>query len=155
MIDPDNVRQWSGAVTPASAHELADRLAVSQLVKVYALGVDMRDTELAVSPFAPGAVVEGNLGTFPASEYVPNACAGAAAFSSTQHNITNQHVTIDGDDALVWSYAIAYHMWERPELGEDLIMGVQYRDTCRRVDGSWQIVHRKVANQWKKGPMPG
>ena len=42
---------WAGPIATPDANELADRYAVSQLVKVYALGVDMRDYDLTRSVF--------------------------------------------------------------------------------------------------------
>ena len=46
----DEILQWFGRITAPSAAELADCYALSQLVKVYALGIDMRDYDwLAVS----------------------------------------------------------------------------------------------------------
>ena len=69
----------------------------------------------------------------PASEYLPTIFAGASVYQATQHNITNQHVTVDGDEALVWSYAICYHLEEPGNGRDDLIVATQYRDRCRRV----------------------
>ena len=36
---------WRGPIATPSPDELADRYAASQLVKVYALGIDMRDLD--------------------------------------------------------------------------------------------------------------
>jgi SnoaL-like domain len=154
MIDRENIRQWAGPIIASPASDCSDRQAVSQLVKGYALGVDMRDLTLAMSVFAADGFIEGTLGSFPSREYLPKACAAAAHYTSSQHNITNQYVSIDGDEALVWSYAIAYHMWS-PELGrEDLILGLQYRDQCRRFSEGWLIQHRQVVKQWQRGSLP-
>jgi hypothetical protein len=146
--------QWRGPIPSPSPQELADRYAVSQLVKVYALGIDMRDLATVMSAFTPDAYIEGMAGANPASEYLPHVYAGAAVYQATQHNITNQHVTIDGDDALVWSYAICYHL-EEPDNGrEDLIVATQYRDRCHRFDDGWLITSRTSAPQWIRGPFP-
>jgi hypothetical protein len=67
---------------------------------------------------------------------------------ATQYNITNQHVTIDGDEALVWSYAITVHKAEPGSGRENVTLGVQYRDRCRRTAKGWLIASRKVALQW-------
>src|SRR5438445_5049006 len=101
--------QWRGPIASPGPQELADRYAVSQLVKVYALGIDMRDLDTVRSVFAPDAFVEGMAGAMPASEYLPTIFEGASVYAATQHNITNQHVTVDGDDAVCWSYAVCYH----------------------------------------------
>jgi ketosteroid isomerase-like protein len=146
--------QWRGPIAPPGSAELADRYAVSQLVKVYALGIDMRDLDTVLSVFTPDALVEGMAGSSPAREYLPGIYAGAAAYHATQHNITNQHVTVDGDEALVWSYAVCYHI-EEPGNGRDnLVVATQYRDSCRRFDGGWLISARKAVLQWLSGPYP-
>jgi SnoaL-like domain len=146
--------RWRGPIAPPSPAELADRYAVSQLVKVYALGIDMRDLDTVLSVFAPDAFVEGMAGSSPAAEYLPNIFEGAGVYQATQHNITNQHVAIDGDEAVVWSYAVCYHL-ETPGSGrDDLIVATQYRDQCRRFSGGWLITSRKSVPQWIRGPYP-
>jgi hypothetical protein len=145
----DDPRQWAAPSPSLSPAELADRLAVSQLVKIYALGIDMRDYDLARSAFAAEAFAEGSQVAAPIDEYLPSVYKGAAAYAATQHNVTNQHVTIDGDEALVWSYAVAYHKGAAGSAREfHLTVGVQYRDRCRRFANGWLITARKVATQW-------
>lgn len=150
----DDVRQWAGPIAPPTASKLADRYAVSQLVKVYALGIDMRDLDLVRSVFTADAFVEGVVGAMPASEYLPLVYGGAAVYAATQHNITNQHITIDGDEALVWSYAVCYHMEEPGNGRDDLVVATQYRDSCRRHPGGWLIASRQTVLQWMRGPYP-
>jgi hypothetical protein len=146
--------RWRGPIPSPTPAELADRYAASQLVKVYALGIDMRDIDTVTSVFTPDALVEGMAGTMPASEYLPTIFAGASVYHATQHNITNQHVSIDGDEALVWSYAVCYHIEEPGNGRDDLIVATQYRDRCRRFDGGWLITARTSVPQWIRGPYP-
>jgi hypothetical protein len=151
----DDPRQWAGPMPSPSAAELADRYAVSQLVKIYALGIDLRDLDLVKSAFAPDAVADGSASSGPVSEYLPYVQQGAANFKGgTQHNITNQHVTLNGDEALVWSYAIAVHKMGPDQEGSNLNMGVIYKDTCRRFPKGWLIVHRKVSVLWTQKSDP-
>ena len=150
----DDLSRWAGPIAPPSAAELADRYAVSQLVKVYALGIDMRDYALTRSVFADDAFIGGSSSGGPVDEYLPPVHSGAATFKATQHNVTNQHVVLNGDEALCWSYAIAVHK-AAPDSGRtDLTLGVQYRDTCRRFPDGWLITHRKVVIQWAEGQFP-
>jgi SnoaL-like domain len=145
---------WRGPIPTPSPAELADRFAASQLVKVYALGIDMGDIDTVMSVFTSDALVEGMAGTMPASEYLPTIFAGASVYQATQHNITNQHVTVDGDEALVWSYAICYHLEEPGSGRDDLIVATQYRDRCHRFDNGWLITARTSVPQWIRGPYP-
>lgn len=142
--------QWAGPVQAPNSSELADRHAVGQLVKIYALGIDMRDYALTRSAFAREASAEGSVGAFPIDDYLPKVYEGAAAYAATQHNITNQHITIDGDDALCWSYAIAVHKVAAGDAREHMTLGVQYRDTCRRFPEGWLIVKRQVVRVWNE-----
>lgn len=146
----DDLTRWRGPIAPPNPAELADRYALGQLCKVYALGVDMQDYELARSVFAADAFAEGSVGGFPIDEYLPKVYHGAGAYQATQHNITNQHILVDGDEAVVWNYAVAVHKARPDDPREHLTVGVQYRDTCRRFAQGWQITHRKVVWQWQE-----
>jgi hypothetical protein len=151
----EDMMQWRGpSKPPADTKELADRYAISHLVKIYTLGIDMKNYELCRSAFADDAFVEGALGAAHIDEYLPKAYGGTAVYKATQHNITNQYITVTGDEALMWSYAIAYHMEEPGNGRENLMVGVQYRDQCRRVLEGWLIAKRKAVFQWIDGPMP-
>lgn len=150
-IDKENTHQWAGPGVPPPAAELADRYAIGQLARIYCLGVDTRDLALARSIFADECVAEGSSGWGgPIDEYLPQIIKGVSAFQVTQHNITNQYITIDGDEALCWNYAIAVHKVvpdaDRPHFD----LGVTYRDTCRRFADGWKIVHRKVVLHWNQ-----
>ena len=153
-LDLESYQHWSGPIPTPTPEELADRYAVSQLVKVYALGVDMHDLDLVLSVFDPEAPVSGTAGAASATDYLPIVYGGAQVYAATQHNITNQHVRIDGDHAVCWSYAVAYHLEEPGNGREDLIVAVQYRDHCERRPDGWIIIARKTVVQWIRGPHP-
>lgn len=146
----EELKPWAGPIRAPDAAELADRYAVGQLCKVYALGVDMRDYDLARSVFSADATADGSVGAFPIDEYLPKVVGGAAAYAATQHNIINQHIVIDGDDATCWNYAIAVHKVAAGDAREQMTLGVQYRDTCRRFPDGWLIVRRKVVRVWNE-----
>ena len=92
------------------------------------------------SVFAPDAVLAGALGEAPVDEYVPRLLAGVASYEATMHNITNQYAAIDGDEADVWSYAVAIHLVaarlrsRRPRHGRAVP-----RSRARVVAGGWVI----------------
>ena len=149
-MESDQFKRWAGPIAPPQAAELADRYALGQLTRVYAMGVDMRDYALARSVFADDAVVQGTGTGGSIDEYLPFILDSVSKFKVTQHNITNQYISIDGDEALVWSYAIAVHKVmpdaDRPHFN----LGVTYRDTCRRTPAGWLITGRSVAFHWKQ-----
>jgi hypothetical protein len=149
----NETKNWGGPVAPPSPAELADRYAVSQLPKIYGLGLDMRDYALCRSAFAKDAMGEGKKGLEPIDEYLPKIYQTAASFHATQHVISNQYITLHGDEATLWSYAIAYHKVAPSQTDNEIIAGVQYRDRCRRLSGGWLITERRVALQWMdRGP---
>lgn len=147
----DDVSQWAGPIQPPSPSELADRYALGQLCKVYALGVDQRKFDLVLSVFTDDAQLAGSQGMGPAKEYLPKVYEPATHYDSTQHNILNQYITIEGDEALVWNYAVAYHMYEQSKGKANLIVGVIYKDKCRRTPKGWQIFERKATLEWVQG----
>jgi hypothetical protein len=137
-----------GPVQPDSGEGLADRSAVCRLAQIYALGVDLRDEAMVQSVFAPDAIMRGALGEASADEYVPMLLARVGAYEATMHNITNQYAVVEGNQAELWSYAVALH-FERPESGRaDLAMGVQYRDRLTRTERGWLISDRQVVQLW-------
>jgi hypothetical protein len=144
----EQAKKWAGPAKPLSAAELADHHAVAQLCKIYAIGFDMRDYELARSAFANDAKIAGKDGLEPVDESLPRTYAVAASFHATQHIIANQYVDLKGDEAVVWSYGIAHHKTAKGEETDEIIAGTQYRDTCRRFPEGWLIVERSLANQW-------
>ena len=146
----EELKRWGGPVAAPDAAELADRYALGQLARVYALGVDLRDYPLARSVFADDAIVEGTGTSGAIDEYLPFIVESVSKFKSTQHNITNQYISIAGDDALVWNYAIAVHKVMPDADRRHFNLGVTYRDTCRRTAAGWLIVTRKVAFHWKQ-----
>lgn len=143
-----SVDHWKGPVAKPSADQLADHFAVSQLCKIYALGMDLRRYDLARSAFADEARIQGKAGFEPVDESLPATYAVASSFHATQHLIANQYVDLQGDVATVWSYGVAHHKTAKGEDRDEIIAGVQYRDTCRRFPDGWLIVERTIANQW-------
>jgi hypothetical protein len=144
----EQARKWAGPVRVLSSADLADHHAVSQLCKIYAIGFDMRDYDLARSAFADNAQIAGKEGLEPVDVSLPKTYAVAASFHATQHVIANQYVDLNGDEAVVWSYGVAHHKTAKGEEKDEIIAGTQYRDTCRRFPEGWLIIERTVVNQW-------
>lgn len=144
----EQIKKWAGPVKPLTPTALADHHAVSQLCKIYAIGMDMRDYDMVRSAFADDAMIEGKAGMEPVDESLPKTYAMASSFHATQHFIGNQYVDLQGDEAVVWSYGIAHHKAATGQDRDEIIAGVQYRDKCRRSPQGWQIVERSIANQW-------
>jgi hypothetical protein len=144
----EETRHWAGPAVPLAASELADHHAVSQLAKIYGLGIDVRDYPLCRSAFADDAVGLGQQGAEPIEGFLRKTYEIGASFHATQHIISNQYVQLRGDEATVWSYGVAHHKVAPGEARDEIIAGVQYRDECRRTPQGWLIRQRQVALQW-------
>lgn len=143
-----------GPMVPFDAATLADRDAICQICRIYALAIDTRDEAMLRSLFWPKAVIRGWLGESIADEHLPQLLAGVKRFQATMHSILNQYVVVQGDAANVLSYGVAYHI-EAPGNGrKDVVMGVHYRDRVERTSNGWWIVGREVVHQWAHGPLP-
>lgn len=150
----EQISQWSGPSKPPGPEELADRYAIGQLANIYALGMDMRDYELARSAFADDAIGVGRNGPEPIDDYLKATYGVASSFAATQHMIGNQYIAIDGDDAVLWSYAVAHHKVAPGDERDEIIAGVQYRDKCKRTPEGWLIVERSVNAMWMDKAVP-
>lgn len=148
-------RRWAGPIQPLDAVGLAERQAVAQLAMVYALGIDMRDLDLVLSVFDPDGVGEGAVGQARMEDYIRQTFEGAAAFDATQHTMINQYVDVQGDEATMWTYGVAHHIRPDQDPLGNLVVGVQYRDTCRKGPDGWLIVRRRSLMQWVDGTLPG
>lgn len=144
---PETFAGTVGPIVPAGLHEIADRQAIGDLVKIYALAIDMRDLDRLLSCFDPKGIGHGSLGSGPLHEVIRKTYEGTFAFARTQHTIINQYIAVDGDAAEMWSYGVAYHIRESEDPAGNLTVGVQYRDQCRRTQMGWLITQRKVAVQ--------
>ncbi len=110
--------------------------------------MDMRDYDLCRSAFADDGIGIGKNGPESIDTYLKATYQVAASFAVTQHVISNQYVSIDGDSATLWSYGVVHHKVAKGESRNEIIAGVQYRDKCKKTPGGWLIVERNVALQW-------
>ena len=62
-------------------------------------------------------------------------------------------VEIDGDAAEAVSYFQAQHVRAEavPLGGAHFVIAGTYRDTLRRIDGTWRIVQRRQSYSWREG----
>lgn len=133
------------------AAEIADRLAIMDVLAQHSRGVDRADGEILKSAYWPEATVaygafEGSAHAF--CEFLPDAIRH---YARTQHSVTNVRIDIHGDEARVESYVTAYHYLAVAD-GPDREMTYlgRYLDTLRRRDGYWKIEHRQVVMDWNQ-----
>jgi len=131
--------------------ELADRLAIQEVLVQHSRGVDRADAAILRSAYWPEAEVayggfNGNAHEF--CEMLPNAIR---KFARTQHSISNIAIDLRGDDARVETYVTAYHYSENAS-GPDQEMTYlgRYLDRMQKRGDVWKMIHRQVVMDWNQ-----
>ncbi len=140
-----------------SAAEIAAHAEIRQVLYRYCRGVDRGDREMLTSVYHPDG--EDDHGSWRGkgrdfANYIVDSLDRAQCPS--QHHITNVLIALDGDQAAVESYFIAFH----PHPGEDdseqlAFVGGRYLDRFERREGSWRIARRQVVLDWTRANVPG
>jgi len=138
-----------------SAQEVAERLALRDLIDGYAAAVDARDADRFAALFTP----EGSLAVHetedadPVVEYRGHRALREVmdllrTFSTTLHVMANHRCRIAGAAATGEVYCMAHHI-TAGEGGEvDLVMYIRYRDAYLRTPEGWRFARRDVLRQW-------
>jgi uncharacterized protein (TIGR02246 family) len=133
-------------MTTSTQSQLADRLAVQDVMIRYATSCDARDMAAYGSCFTEDAVISGFGGGGPIRgrqawvDFVTNALK---RFSATQHLLGNQVVEVDGDEATLQTSVQASHfLVDKP--GAVMTLFATYFDKLVRKDGHWQIYDHRL-----------
>lgn len=125
--------------------ELADRLAIQEVIHVYARGVDRADAQILKSTCWPDAEVDYGGYKGPAHPFCDALPDGLRKFVNTQHQVSNVLVFLAGDKAKAETYLTAHH--RRPDDTEMTYIG-RYLDELEKRDGVWKISFRKIVMTW-------
>jgi len=139
--------------------DVADRMALRDLVERYAQAVDRRDIDTVVSLFTEDGVLLSHL--TPGTEERPlerrghddlrrGLGLGLAVYSSTTHLIGGQVIDhVAGDAAAGTTACLAHHVYEDDEGGRRLtVMAIRYEDRYHRDGGGWRFAERRLRLQW-------
>jgi hypothetical protein len=133
--------------------ELADRVALRDLVDAYGIAVDDRDAAAYTAMFVP----DGRLTVYafgsetPTADYRGEGLGGLIEFVSrypaTLHFVGNHVCELDGDAASGQTYCLAHHL-----RGDDstMLLVARYRDVYARVDGGWRFASRDCRLLWRE-----
>lgn len=128
------------------SQELADRLAVQDVLIKYATTCDARDMEGYGSCFAEDAVIRGfgSETVHGRQAWVDYVDKALKSFTATQHFVGNQVVELKGDAATMRTYVQATHfLADRP--GTTLTLFAIYHDKLvRKGDGGWEITDHRL-----------
>lgn len=126
---------------------IADRIALQDVMLKYAAGVDERDFDLYASCFLENVEIV-DFGETPISgrdEWVEYVKVALNSYGPTQHMLGPQLATIDGDSAHCRTDVQALHYLKQPE-GEILTLWATYETDMVRTDEGWKISkHRLVS----------
>ena len=126
----------------------ADRIALQDVMLKYATGVDERDFDLYRSCFADDVEVVGfGEQTITGGDawlaYVKEALK---QYGATQHMLSPQLATVDGDTAHARTDVQALH-YLKGKKDTTLTLWATYRSDMRRMDGEWKITRHELISR--------
>lgn len=142
-------------VAPA---ELADRLAIREVVDAYARGADRRDPVAQAATFTEDGVVR-LFEADPAAAAPVQVLTGRSTLAATFTDLVAQYqattylngqstVTLDGDSATGETYCLAHHLLTEDGERVLLVMAIRYLDRFRRTPEGWRIAQRDLVFDW-------
>jgi hypothetical protein len=143
-------------VTISSA-EVADRLAIRELVEDYAHCADRRDAKGQMSLFTPDThfAVYMNAKAPTASQELHSREALAPVFAelnkydATTHLVGQSTIfTLTGDRATGEAYCLAHHITADNGMRRLMLASLRYLDTFVKIDGAWLFAERLLYVDW-------
>ena len=143
----------TAAITPT---ELADRLAIRELVDAYAHCADRRDAEGQKSLFTedthfvvhmngqgsePTQVLDGREALTPVFDALNS-------YQATMHFNGQSTIDLAGDRATGESYCIAHHLFTDHGERKLMVAWLRYGDAFVKVDGGWLFAERNLYVDW-------
>jgi hypothetical protein len=140
-------------ITPA---EMADRLAIRELVDAYAHCADRRDAAGQKSLFTedthfvvymdgqgsePTQVLDGRESLTPVFDDLNR-------YQATMHFNGQSTITLDGERAAGESYCIAHHLFTDDGQRKLMVAFLRYHDTFVKLRGAWLFAERKLFVDW-------
>ena len=131
--------------------EVADRLAITDVLHQHSRGVDRADGELLKTAYWPDAEVAYGSYNGPAHPFCEALPQGIRKYAATQHRVTNISIDFNDCDAVVESCVTAYH-YTATEDGQDTEMTYigRYVDHMQKRDNTWKIMFRRVVMDWNQ-----
>ena len=136
--------------------ELADRLAIRELVDAYARCADRRDADGQKSLFTEDThfvVYMDGEGTEPTQaltgrEALTPVFDALNAYQATMHFNGQTTIAFDDDRATGESYCIAHHLFTDDGERKLMVAHLRYHDIFVKVDDAWLFAERKLYVDW-------
>jgi hypothetical protein len=145
-----------GDRTATSAEEIADRLAIRQLIDAYAHCADRRDAvgQMALFPDDARFVVYMDARDpnpsqeFARREDLAPVFDALNAYEATTHFNGQSTVALDGDGANGESYCLAHHVQVVNGERSLMVASIRYLDSFVKQSGKWLFAERKLMVDW-------
>lgn len=132
---------------PPKAQEIADRLAIQDILYCHSRGLDRQDSTLLQACYWPDAEVDYGAYKGPALQFVELVLpALQATYELTRHCLSNTTIAVQGEQACSESYVNAAHLLQGAQ--EEMSFAGRYLDRLEKRHGEWKIVHRLVVMDW-------
>jgi len=132
----------------SNENNVADRIALQDVMLKYAAGVDERDFDLYASCFMENVEVV-DFGEAPINgrdEWVKYVKGALDNYGPTQHMLGPQLATVDGDNAHCRTDVQALHYLKQPE-GEILTLWATYETDMVRTNEGWKISRHRLVSR--------
>jgi len=135
--------------TPPTATEVADRVAILDILYLHSRGLDRLDPGVLKHCYWPEAEVDYGAYKGPAHAFADLVVQVLPAqYELTRHGLGNTLVEFEGDSARSETCVSAGHLLKGAE--QDLHFYGRYIDQFERRDGRWKILFRQVVMDWCK-----
>ena len=139
-------------------NDLADRLAIIELLNQFGMAIDLRDWESFHSLFTEEvefdySSIDEIAGTLQADEIANTARNDLGGFQTTQHVITNHLLEIENNTATCKAHVRAMHFLLNEEKEPLLETGGYYTAELVRIDSNWKIQSWRFTILWSKGDL--
>jgi ketosteroid isomerase-like protein len=139
-----------------SHEEVADRLALRELVDAYAHCADRRDAKGQMALFTDDAhfVVYMDAKSNIPSQDFKGRDALAPVFENLNQYVATTHfngqssVVLDGTEGTGVSYCLAHHVSVRGSERSLMIASIRYLDRFTKIDGAWYFAQRRLLVDW-------
>jgi ketosteroid isomerase-like protein len=123
------------------SQEVADKLAIMQLVHRFENAFDAGDIDAHMATWAEEMAFESPFGTYSDrnayKEWVIGFMGQTKAMGGTRHLITNTIIDIQGEEASMFCYLIILNRQKR-----SIIASSTCQDSFRKIDGEWKFTGR-------------
>ena len=144
---------------PSDLSNLADRLAIQDLLVRYSTAIDTKRFELLDEVFTPEGIGDytasgGIRGTLP--EIKTWLAQALSVFTVVQHLVTNLTVEIRGDEATCTCYLFNPLGYPNDDGSVAMLWcGAHYDDKLVRTKSGWRIRERVIRPAYLNGKLPG